>query len=207
MSEDKIQVTWEEIASDQTNENNSSSADKPNVSIVRNRAAIKYVLMAVALFLVSCAVAAVMILWPTNGSVSPNDEYVKQIERVLREDSACNEGAQTTGEVVARMRRVDSSRCPNDFRAAYLAHIHAWELMVDIEQRAVALEAERESVAVFVESFIRGFLGDPLGKANEIGEAQGQWARDCRTASMQVRLTYQHVEKIAVSHGATPLSR
>jgi hypothetical protein len=207
MSEDKIRVTWEDVTSDQTDESNLSSAEKSNAPPVRNRTAAKYVVMTGGLFLVLCAVVAAMVLWPTNGNVRGQAGSIKQIERVLKEDSACSQGAQTTSEVVARMRRIDTSGCPKDFRTAYLAHIHAWELMADIEQQAVTLKAESESVATFVESFIRGFLGDPLGKANEIGEAQGQLARDCRSASTQVRLTYQRVEEIAVSHGATLPSR
>ena len=207
MSEDKIQVTWEEIQSCQPDEINTSSTDEASIPVSKSRTKAKCLVMAGGLFLALCAVAAAVILWLTNWNVRPHDDYAKQIERVLKEDSACSKGAQTTGEVVARMRRIDTSGCPKDFRTAYLSHIHAWELMADIEQQAVTLKAESESVATFVESFIRGFLGDPLGKANEIGEVQGQLARDCRSASMQVRLTYQRVEEIAVSHGATLPSR
>ena len=57
------------------------------------------------------------------------------------------------------MRDIDTSGCPADFREAYLAHIHAWESMVEVEKNASALKTEANSDSTFVEALIRGMLG------------------------------------------------
>lgn len=74
--------------------------------------------------------------------------------------------------------------------------------MAGVEQRAIALKADSESAGTYVESFIRGFLGDPFGKAGEIMSASDQLQRDFQTASQQIRETYNHVQDIAVAKGA-----
>ena len=92
---------------------------------------------------------------------------VAAIERVLQADKGTSQ-ATSVAEVVSRMRAIDMTDCPNDFKAAYLAHIHAWESMAIVERKAIALKNESESTGAMVEAFIRGVLLDPFGKANEI---------------------------------------
>jgi hypothetical protein len=127
----------------------------------------------------------------------------KSIERVLAADKGTTAGATSVAQVVNRMRAIDTAGCPNDFRAAYLAHIHAWEMMADVEKDAIALKADSESGATLVESFIRGFLGDPFGKANEIQAAQTQLQRNYQAANQQIKSTFHRVEEVAVLHGVT----
>jgi hypothetical protein len=128
---------------------------------------------------------------------------VRAIERVLAADKNVRPNARSAGEVVIIMREIDTSGCPNDFRAAYLAHIHAWEMMADVEHDAVALRAASNSDAVIIESFIRGYLGDPFGTANDLWAAQTQIQRNFLAASQQIKQTYHRVEESAVLHGAT----
>lgn len=128
---------------------------------------------------------------------------VANIERVLQEDSETNNGATSIGQVVSRMKAIDMSGCPNDFKAAYLAHIHAWEAGVELEKEAITLKADSESAGAFVESFVRGFLGDPLGKYNEVSAAHSQLQRKARSVDDQVKQTYHRVEELAVAHGAS----
>jgi hypothetical protein len=120
----------------------------------------------------------------------------------MKQDGGCNQGATSVAEVVGRMKAIDTSACPNDFRAAYLAHLHAWEMMADVEQEAIALKNESEPAGAEVESVIRGFLGDPFGKASEIMDAQGELQKKFKDAAQQVKLTFHRVEEIAVAHGA-----
>jgi hypothetical protein len=132
---------------------------------------------------------------------------VNNIERVLAEDRVASKQATSVADVVARMRAVNASGCPNDFKAAYLAHIHAWETMATVEQEAIAFKSRNDSAGVMVESFIRGFLGDPLGTANEIAAEQSELARDYNVASRQIKATYDRLEEIAVGQGANLVKR
>lgn len=140
---------------------------------------------------------------PGGGDPVEKERHKAGIERVLREDARTNENARTVAEVVARMRAVDTAGCPTDFRAAYLAHVHAWERMADVEREAAAFRARADSDGVLVESFIRGMLGDPLGTANEMRSAQTQLQRDYQAADRQVKDTFHRVEELAVLHGAS----
>jgi hypothetical protein len=124
------------------------------------------------------------------------------IEMVLREDARIPGGARNVAEIATRMRDIDLSGCPEDFRLAYLDHIHAWETMRDVERDAIALRKEANSDGVMVESFIRGMLGDPFGKANEISAAQSQILRDYKAARSEIKETFDRVEDIAVRNAA-----
>lgn len=103
------------------------------------------------------------------------------IERVLQEDSESSENAESVSEVVARMRAIDTSGCPADFRTAYLAHIHAWE-----EARKVEQEAKK--------------LGKPDGFWDGLQAISLKNAGN--SASQKIGQTFQEVERVAVLHGA-----
>ena len=127
---------------------------------------------------------------------------VAPIESVLVQDSTTGSGASSVSEVVTRMHAIDTSGCPSDFQSAYLAHVHAWESMAQVEQQVKAFKAEREGWGDFVEGAVRGFLGDPLGKANEIQNAQNELQREYQAASQDVKQTFHRVQELAVHYGA-----
>ena len=127
---------------------------------------------------------------------------VGAIESVLKQDRTTGTGSRSVLEVVNRMRAINTSECPNDFAAAYVSHIHAWEAMVEVERQAIAFKADREGAGDFVEGFIRGFCGDPLGKANEFRDAKTQLQSNYQAAREQVKQTFNHVEEVAVGYGA-----
>lgn len=126
----------------------------------------------------------------------------RAIERVLQLDAKAGNGASTVSDVVAQMRAIDLSGCPEEFRAAYLGHIHAWEEMVIVEQAFSAYDAESNSAGALVEAFVRGFLGDPLGKMNEDIAARKELQDQYRVARQGVRDTWHVLEKDAVARGA-----
>ena len=105
------------------------------------------------------------------------------------------------------MRGVDTSSCPNDFRAAYLSHIQAWEVLAEVEQKARKLKNESESARAFVEAFVRGLIMDPFGKANEMRAAENALEREAQAAKQQVMTTLNQVEQCALAYGASPSSR
>ena len=126
----------------------------------------------------------------------------RSIERVLRQDTITTIDVTTAAEVVTRMRAIDLKGCPNDFKAAYLTHIHAWEGMAQLEQEAAAFQASNTTGKVMLESFIRGALGDPWGKAREIEVGQSQLKTTYQACQAEVTSTFNHVQEIAVMHGA-----
>ena len=138
----------------------------------------------------------------SRGQRGEKEQIKANIERVLQQDAKASEGSETVAKLVARMRAIDTSDCPNEFRLAYLAHIHSWEMMEDVQRDASRLKEEANSDGVLVEAFIRGLLGDPLGKANEIKAAQTQLQRSYQVAHTEIRKTFHHVEEIAIQYDA-----
>ena len=131
------------------------------------------------------------------------------IERVLKADKATNKGVTSVAQIVTNMRAIELAGYPNDFRAAYLAHIHAWEALASVEQEVRVFQDEYNSALGMAESFIQGFLGgltlgaiDPFGKAKEGTAAQSDLRQHYKAAAEQIRDTYNRVEESAVGHGA-----
>ena len=78
--------------------------------------------------------------------------------------------------------------------------------MADVEQEAIAVN-DSESAGAMVESAIRGFLGDPFGKASEIMDAQGDLQKTFKEAAQQVKQTFHRVEEIAVARSGHDCQR
>lgn len=125
-----------------------------------------------------------------------------RIERVLLQDVRSFQGAESVTQLVAKMRAINTDGCPNDFRAAYLAHIHAWDEMAAIEQQWQAHQQQGTSGAVLIESFVRGFLGDPFGKTTELIAEGNQLQLRYSAAQQSIKTTFDRVQEIAVLHGA-----
>lgn len=229
MTDDKIRISWDEVQSTpvdaelrrQAAAASTSSPAQPwistpmptvpaaNLRHASSTSAKQFLPWIIGGGLLFALVAVVLIAIRLAGDSAQVNESTQQqpsgaarIEVVLQHDATASAGAKSAAEVVTRMRAIDLAGCPNDFKSAYVAHIHAWETMADVEREAAALKADSESGAALVESFIRGFLGDPFGKVNEVSAAQNQLQRNFQTASQQIRDSFHRVEELAVSHGA-----
>lgn len=141
------------------------------------------------------AIAAVLGTAGCNG-------HARAIESVLQADKGTSANAKSIGEVVTRMRAIDGSKCPKDFQAAYLTHIHAWERGVQWERQATEFHKNTSETSALVESFVRGFLGDPLGKMNEINAGRTEFEREAQAIQKEIQRTFQEVEKVALKYGA-----
>jgi hypothetical protein len=124
------------------------------------------------------------------------------IERVLKADATTTTGATSVADVVGRMRAISLTRCPQDFSAAYVAHIHAWELLEDFERDAIAFDANFNSGAALLEGFLRGLMLDPFGQAREATAEQKRLRANYQKATSQIRETFHRVEDISIVHGA-----
>ncbi|MBO4422054.1 MAG: hypothetical protein J5879_01340, partial [Clostridia bacterium] len=92
--------------------------------------------------------------------------------------------------VVSRMRAIDTSDCPGDFRMAYERHIHAWEGMRD----QVLSEPDGVLESLFV-GFINGLSGDFTGGLADMGKAEQYW-------NQQIKDTFNEVRAVALKYGA-----
>jgi hypothetical protein len=171
---------------------------------------VKICLGLIALFLV--LIVIVMIAGRNSNSSDSSEQQAQEtrqqarirstIEGVLQQDAVTGAGTSSVAQIVDRMRAIDTSGCPNDFRVAYVTYIHAGEAMVDVEQRAIQFEKDSNSTGAYVEAFIRGVMMDPFGKAKEEMQTQNQLQRDAAAAAQQIRQSHNQVEEIAVSYGA-----
>ena len=143
-------------------------------------------------------VVAILVVLGTAGC----NGQARAIENVLQADKGTSPNAKSIGEVVTRMRAIDGSKCPKEFQSAYLTHIHAWERGAQWERRATEFHKNSAEPSQFVESFVRGFLGDPLGKMNEVNAARTEFEREAQAIQKEIQQTFQDVEKVALKYGA-----
>ena len=119
----------------------------------------------------------------------------KANEAVLRQDDTTTDNLPENPReamvlVVKRMRAIDTSKCPNNFRAAYERHIQAWEGARD----QILSEPDGILESLFV-GFINGLSGDFSGGAVDMANAREYW-------SFQIKSTFNEVLAIAIEYGA-----
>ena len=143
-------------------------------------------------------ISALWLLWPA-GQTSRG-----VIEHALRQEAAAR--SATTGstvDIVTTLRAIDTSKCPEDFRVAFLRYIHAWESGAVVGQRNAEFHAQASSPIVMAESIVRGYFGDPFGKAMEINAGATSLQQQIAAAHEEIRIAYQKVEEVAVKHGVS----
>lgn len=143
-------------------------------------------------------VLAAAILQTLNGCGNARSKAA--IENVMKLDSQASFGASSVAPIVDKMRSIDLTACPNDFREAYVRHIHAWELALEVENEIKQFTADNNSASKMIEAFVRGFFFD-LSVVTEGYTVQKAIEEKYRTATAQVQLTYREVEQVAVRHG------
>ena len=125
----------------------------------------------------------------------PFSSDARAIENVIKEDAKTQldlpqDNRQALRLIVTRMRAIDTSDCPGDFRAAYERHIHAWEGMRD----QILSEPEGFLDSFFV-GFLHGLAGDLTGGTADMAAAENYWLG-------QIRDTWNDVRAIAMKHNA-----
>jgi hypothetical protein len=138
------------------------------------------------------------LLWPAGQSSRAAVEQIMQKETQVRSTAK-----GSAADVVAQMRALDTARCPEDFRVAFLRYIHAWESGAVVAQRNAAFQAESNGLASMAESVVRGYFGDPFGKALEIHAGTTALQQQTAVAQEEIRLARQKVEEIALKYGVS----
>ncbi len=163
---------------------------------------IKYGLMVFGGLIVTLLLIIVFIM---GGGISAfqHVRFRSAIQSVLSKNAKTSSGASSVADVVVRMKAIETSGCPNEFRVAYLSHIKAWETMAVVQQQAIELKNDHSSGGSYVDAFIRGAILDPFGKPNEVRAAGGELGNQAEEANQQMRATFNQVEQVAEAYGAS----
>lgn len=135
----------------------------------------------------------------------PGNDDAAAILRVLREDEAVSRetvhavGAHDSpsnyalaiARYVSRMRAVDTSDCPPEFRVAYKHHLDAW---VELQEEVAKLPDD------FLEGLFVGMINGLLRR--EIDGGLTRMGDAIESATKGVNATFREVETIAARHGA-----
>lgn len=136
-----------------------------------------------------------------SGTVLAPDVTKLSIQIVMAEHQNTLSNPNSIAEVAARLRAIDLSGCPADFRSAFLPYIQAWERMALVEARANQLQSFENFAARMVESFVRGAVGDPFGTSAEVSQEFRELDQAYHIGIQQVFSTYHNVENVAARYG------
>lgn len=134
-----------------------------------------------------CATLLIAMLNPdllTSESFAANAD-ARCIERVLQIDRSFARVSGTESEYATNLRNIDSARCPEEFRLAFLEYVQAWEELVAREQ-----QADEESPGLM--SRLGALVGLVPTREDSLEEIEEAW---------------DDVEREALSHGVTAPSK
>lgn len=154
---------------------------------------LKYILRRVS-FIASTLLVCLLV--PSCGN-----NYAANIEAVLQQDQSSPENAESIQAVVDRMRAINLDGCPKEFISAYLAHIHAWESLLLVEQEAMAFSNKFTTTNAMVSAFMRGLVFD-FGIITEESDARTRLNDNYLKAVALMKQTHHRVEEIAIVYGA-----
>ncbi len=124
--------------------------------------------------------------------------YKAAIERALYEDSLT--GHEPTYSHTESMRRLDLSACPDDFRVAYVRHIHAWDTVAAVQQAKAKLDSEEDTAAL---AGLFATLADSAETPwTDHLQAEQKAAYLQRVVNAAVVSTWHDVEDVATRYGA-----
>lgn len=119
-----------------------------------------------------------------------------QIEIVLRaQQMAIQE--QSAVAIVAKLRAIDVTNCPADFRVAFVEYLHAWDRVDAVEQKCVKVCAEYES-----DYFGKMLLPVLFGNMDLVNKEFADLEKEHQAAKFAVTSIFEKVELAAVAHGA-----
>jgi hypothetical protein len=125
--------------------------------------------------------------------------YRLAIEDVLARDRAI--GPVPNDTRVAIMRAIDLSRTPEDFRVAFVDHIHAWEGYARADRAIASLKQDEDlAAAAEVVSWIVGSQESPY---LSYADAMNRLVAVRNQADTDVNATFQKVERLAARYNAS----
>ena len=128
--------------------------------------------------------------------------YKTEITSVLHQDAS----VVATGiyyDRVAKMRMFDLSKCPNDFSAAFVDHIHAWERAAEIQRALKRFESDDNIQTVLATAFWQKLFGSDEDAFRDAKVVDAKLKSALGDANENISNTYDKVEHIAATYGAT----
>jgi hypothetical protein len=111
-------------------------------------------------------------------------------------------------DMAEQLSKIDTSNCPNDFRAAYQEHINAWKnwarAIRHLEQFAARNNDPNAQMEDFLGAFLLGAVGgtdivvDEIRNRNAVSQSLVQQAQSARK---EVERTLDNLQVIAVRYG------
>ncbi len=142
--------------------------------------------------------AGLPMLVATGCSVAQDALYKSAIEKALHEDALI--GKDPTAGHTAAMRQVDMSDCPQEFRVAYMNHIHAWDEAAAVGQAKTKLDNEEDGAAVG--GILASLFGADATPWSDHVRAQEEVQRLAGVAAGDIKSTWQQIEVLAAKYGA-----
>ena len=214
MDSEKIKVTWDEIKAPQNSEgakitvsefdipqNSSDPAVPCNGKVVYGSSKSRngYLLPIIAAVVIGIITLGVFF-------ATSNARYKQPIESVLQQDKLIPQSVKSDSAVVTvsatvqRMRGIDLSECPEDFRVAYQKHTEAWAKAVPVLRQA----EELNGFGNFLKSFIIGLIGGYTGQFHlvagnilENAYASDELKQEAQKVDAEIKSTYSHVLQLA----------
>jgi len=208
MSDERIKIDYSEIQSSPVQKTHTSpSVSGGTKNGNQNKRRLMYTVSGLCILVVAIIGISVF-LWHAS-SREHRQQIIANIERVIAYDKSLSDATKDTEEdmlgtvrsYVMALRRIDFSGCPDDFRQAYLKHIHAWDKMIPALEQTQLHKMESESIGAFIEGLIRGLVFD-FGMLEEDKQARNAIIERIQSAQEAVQNTWHKVEEIAVHYGA-----
>ncbi len=124
--------------------------------------------------------------------------YKSAIQKALHEDSLT--GQDPTAGHAEAMRRVDLSGCPQDFRDAYLKHVHAWDEKVAVHQAKA--ELDDQAGADLTMGVLAGLFGSDATPIGDHVQKEQELDRLDDVADNDIEITWRNVQDVALQYGA-----
>lgn len=124
------------------------------------------------------------------------------VQSVLDADAAVSFKSEPDVQA-QKMREIDTSACPGDFRRAYELHIQAWENKGRIAQAWARLNSEDNINGTFAASMFAGIFGTNDTPIKDHLAAERELKRLAAIAGQNINDTFDEVKAISVGYGAT----
>lgn len=198
MNDEKIKITLDDIENNFPREPIIVSLD--GESKKNNRRIISWI---VASIIICFAVLSVFCIVKNNLYQTRQREAIAMVlqeDKNISQNLPKREATEVVSIVIRRMRAIDLSQCPNDFRDAYKQHIMAWEKAVPVLRQFEEQNGAGNILKSFLVGLIAGFTDQfhlVLGNIIENANASEELKQKAQKVDREIKDTFDEVLRIA----------